>query len=87
MPLLHDAMNAYLSPLLKKHSVGGVLSLEDLNSSMEAAKAVLEESPNDFVLVSLSFCFHPRDLCMAVNFLTKDFNFAPHFRLLHLAFY
>lgn len=53
MPLLHDAVNAYLSPLLKKHSAGGVLSIEDLNLSMEASKALLVESPNEFVLVSV----------------------------------
>jgi hypothetical protein len=56
MPLLHDAINAYLSPLLKKHSVEGVLSMEDLNQAMEASKAVLAESPNEFVMVSEFFC-------------------------------
>lgn len=50
MPLLHDVLNAYLAPLLKKHSVGAFLSFEDLHASMEAAKATLAESPNEFVL-------------------------------------
>lgn len=50
MPLLHDVLNAYLAPLLKKHSVGANLSFEDLNASMEAAKAAMADSPNEFVL-------------------------------------
>ena len=55
MPLLHDVMNAYLAPLLKKHSLspgsGGLVTYEDLISSFESAKTVLMESPNDFILV------------------------------------
>ena len=51
MPLLHDVLNTYLSPLLKKHSVGGVLTYNDLVASMELAKAAMADSPNEFVLV------------------------------------
>ena len=40
MPLLHDAINAYLSPLLKKHSVGGLLTIDDLNASMSIPKTL-----------------------------------------------
>ena len=58
MPLLHDVLNAYLSPLLKKHSIaGGFLTYEDLEASMELAKAVLVETPNEFVLVRTFDCF------------------------------
>ena len=51
MPLLHDVMNAYLAPLLKKHSAGTLITYEDLVTSLELAKAVLMETPNDFIMV------------------------------------
>jgi len=51
MPLLHDCLNAYLSPLLKKHSFGGVLTYDDLATSLEQAKAILGTPPNPIVMV------------------------------------
>ena len=53
MPLLHDVMNAYLAPLLKKHSAGTLITYEDLVTSLELAKAVLMETPNDFIMVRI----------------------------------
>lgn len=51
MPLLYDVLNAYLAPLLNKHNSGKVVTYDDLTSSLEAAKSVLVESPNEFILV------------------------------------
>lgn len=53
MTLVIEAVNAYYRPLLKLHDAGSKVTYEDLISSLEAAKKVLAESPNEFVLVSL----------------------------------
>jgi hypothetical protein len=53
MTLLDDATTAYLSPLLQKHAAGKLITWEDLQSSHEAAVAVLSKQPsNPFVSVS-----------------------------------
>ncbi|CAJ1949779.1 unnamed protein product [Cylindrotheca closterium] len=49
MTLLHDALEAYLGPLLKKHNNGTYLTWEDLTASKAAATKVLEGSDNIFV--------------------------------------
>ncbi|CAB9526868.1 expressed unknown protein [Seminavis robusta] len=50
MTLLQDVINAYLAPLLSKHAAGDPVTHDDLLASMEASKAVLANSPNEFVL-------------------------------------
>jgi len=49
MTLLFDATNAYLGPLLEKHTTGQPLVWEDLTQSMTACSAVLRQSNNAFV--------------------------------------
>ena len=51
MTLLNDVFEAYLNPLLKKHSDGKYLTWEDLEASNDAAKKVLGSSDNLFVSV------------------------------------
>ncbi|KAL3945659.1 MAG: hypothetical protein SGBAC_000227 [Bacillariaceae sp.] len=49
MTLLHDALEAYLGPLLKKHNDKTHLTWEDLAASKAAATKALEGSDNIFV--------------------------------------
>jgi hypothetical protein len=51
MTLLDDALAAYLSPLLKKHTAGQLVTWEDLESSHAAAKQAAMKMPNPFVSV------------------------------------
>ena len=52
MTLIFDATNAYLGPLLEKHTTGQSLVWEDLKASQAACNAVLRQSNNSFVSVS-----------------------------------
>jgi len=55
MTLLNDALSAYLTPLLEKHSAGKVLIYDDLIHSWQAAQAVMETNFDPQVSVSISF--------------------------------
>lgn len=52
MTLIFDATNAYLGPLLAKHTAGQPLVWEDLVASQAACSAVLSQCSNPFVSVS-----------------------------------
>lgn len=52
MTLIFDATNAYLGPLLEKHTAGQPLVWEDLVASQAACNAVLRQSNNIFLSVS-----------------------------------
>lgn len=49
---LYDVTNAYLGPLLEKHSAGQPLVWEDLVASQAACSAILRQSNNTFLSVS-----------------------------------
>ena len=49
---LYDVTNAYLGPLLEKHSAGQPLVWEDLVASQAACSALLRQANNTFLSVS-----------------------------------